>query len=117
MEQLNLTSDSQYESLKKDSLEEFEKMVAKDKYQRELFGESPAEDVFEHRKLIFDMANEAVENEKNPLYKFARRAAAILDANPGWSFGKKKKLFDRLSIDAKQFDDWKEEESSSNQKK
>ena len=116
MEQLNLTSDSQYESLKKDSLEEFEKMVAKDKYQRELFGESPAEDVFEHRKLIFDMANEAVENEKNPLYKFARRAAAILDANPGWSFGKKKKLFDRLSIDAKQFDDWEEEESSSNQK-
>ena len=47
-------------------------MVAKDKYQRELFGESPAEDVFEHRKLIFDMANEAVENEKNPLYKFAK---------------------------------------------
>jgi len=38
-----------------------------------------------------------------------------LDANPGWSFGKKKKLFDRLSIDAKQFDDW-EEESSTNQR-
>ena len=31
MEQLNLTSDSQYESLKKDSLEEFEKMLAKEK--------------------------------------------------------------------------------------
>ena len=65
-------------------------MVAKDKYQRELFGESPAEDVFEHRKLIFDMANEAVENEKNPLYKFARRAAAILDANPDGVLVRKK---------------------------
>jgi RNA recognition motif-containing protein len=115
MEQLSLTSDSQYESLKKDALEEFEKMLAKEKYRTEKFGESPAEDVFEHRKMIFDMANEAVDNEKNPLYKFARRAASILDANPGWSFGKKKKLFDRLSIDAKQFDDW-EEESSTNQR-
>ena len=118
MEQLNLTSDSQYESLKKDSLEEFEKMLAKEKYRTESFGESPAEDVFEHRKIMFDMAHGAVDNEKNPLHKFAQRAASILDANPGWSFGKKKKLFDRLSIDAKQFDDWEEEqdESSTNQK-
>ena len=118
MEQLNLTSDSQYESLKKDSLEEFEKMLAKEKYRTESFGESPAEDVFEHRKIMFDMARRAVDNEKNPLHKFAQRAASILDANPGWSFGKKKKLFDRLSIDAKQFDDWEEEqdESSTNQK-
>ena len=118
MEQLNLTSDSQYESLKKDSLEEFEKMLAKEKYRTESFGESPAEDVFEHRKIMFDMARGAVDNEKNPLHKFAQRAASILDANPGWSFGKKKKLFDRLSIDAKQFDDWEEEqdESSTNQK-
>ena len=52
MEQLNLTSDSQYESLKKDSLEEFEKMLAKEKYRTESFGESPAEDVFEHRKEL-----------------------------------------------------------------
>ena len=64
MEQLNLTSDSQYESLKKDSLEEFEKMLAKEKYRTESFGESPAEDVFEHRKIMFDMARGAVDNEK-----------------------------------------------------
>ena len=104
MEKLNLTSTSQYESLKQESLEEFGKMLVKEKYRKESSGESTATDVFEHRRMIFDMAKEAVNNDKNPLYNFAKRAASILDSNPGISFGKKKKIFARLGIDAKQYD-------------
>ena len=79
MEKLNLTSTSQYESLKQESLEEFGKMLVKEKYRKESSGESTATDVFEHRRMIFDMAKEAVNNDKNPLYNFAKRAASILD--------------------------------------
>jgi hypothetical protein len=87
-QQGGITSDAQFESVKRDALASFARYKSLYEKQRETRGESPIEgDFLAERQTLLD-AVEGV-SETNPLRSFATRAADALDGNAGWSYARK----------------------------
>ena len=87
-QQGGITSDAQFESVKRDALASFARYKSLYEKQRETRGESPIEgDFLAERQTLFD-AVEGV-TTTNPLRSFATRAADALDGNAGWSYARK----------------------------